>query len=193
MTSSLPPFSWGGSPLGMDAEWIHLKPREMNEKMYAVLSTDSRAQLVSVLGDNLHLYRLPDAFFVLDISKGSILYIMQFAEAVLYEKRVATKLRLWRNAGDLRTQGLGELLFYEHLLPSVDCAVSDPQVTSYGYSFWELRIVKAFQLGYAVYLLDPKKSTLQLLNSPEEGQEELVVLDPLQWSGRRIALCRHRI
>jgi hypothetical protein len=193
MTSSSLPFAWGGSPLGVDVEWVHFKPREMNEKMYAVLSTDSRAQLVSVLGDNLLLYRLPDAFFVLDVSKRSILYLMQFAEEVILEKRVASKLRLWRNAGEIRSQDLGEQIFYEHLLPRTDCVVSDPQVTSYGHSFWELRIIKAFQLGYAVYLLDPKKSTPQLLKSPEEGQDLLDVLSPLNWSGRRIAVCRSRI
>jgi hypothetical protein len=175
--------------------WTGYKPKEMNEKMYGILFKDKRNKIIETLADDIHLYSYPDKYAVLDLKNSRVVYLVQYVKKRLFGKMGITQVQVWRNKLVGLTKGLAERLFFTYLLPMADCVVTDRHQTIYGRSFWELRIVEAFERGLPVYLLDQNEHTQALLASVEDFDRLADTWwgDDPKFQGRKIAICHKKI
>ena len=61
--------------------------------------------------------------------------------------------------------GVGKIIFWNHLFPKFHCLMSDSQQTENGRSFWEYRIVEAFEKNLIVRMVDTNnKTSVELLS-----------------------------
>lgn len=178
-----------------NVDWVGYKPRQMNLEMYSKLAGDKRKKRVDSLTQDIHLYSFPDKFAVLDEENKEVLYLVQFKISVFFGHKSISQIQVWRNKGIPLTEGLAKKIFFDFLFPMAECIVTDRQQTSYGRSFWELRIAEAMSRKFPVYLCDQNTNTKKKLGSYNEFNDlaDSWWGDDPKYQARKIAVCHKEL
>jgi hypothetical protein len=171
--------------------WEEFTPQEMNLKMYDDISSDERKKVVRELGEGTWLYSTPDRVFSLNTQKHRIIYLVQFNLRQFSGHQALTEIKVWRDKTAPLTKGLGEHIFFDVILPQADFVLVDCPRTSYGRSFWELRIYDAFSRNLPVYLVGSEMKTKQRLNAAAMFQQlaSLCWEEQGDFKAKKIAIC----
>jgi len=174
-----------------NVDWVGYKPKQMNIEMYRKLASDKRKKHLDSLTKDIHLYAFPDKFAVLDEKKHEVLYLVQFKIAVFFGRKSISQIQVWRNMGNPLTEGLAKKIFFDFLFPKAECVVTDKQQTSYGRTFWELRIADAIARNLPVYLCDQNTRTKKRLNSYDDFTDLADGWwgDDPKFQAKKIAIC----
>lgn len=135
-------------------DW-RLSDSSANSKRAREILASSRTRAVESIGEYT-IYEYGNSYSMIHNDTKRIIYDMKF-EFTYYKflnQKTVTQVQLWRDRKTADSKNIAEHIFFKHLMPNYKIVVTDSEQSSYGKSFWELRIQEAFDRKYNVYFAD---------------------------------------